>query len=116
MTKKSYAISDPMHGMMHFVETEQEAKDKFFELLFNFALPYFGEHPYVEITTNEDGTDTWKNVDGNEITNVMPEGTMEERFAQLRSQVTLMRAVDNHDVTKARPHTGEFGKKFVTPA
>lgn len=112
MSKKIYAVSDPMHGIMHFVATEQEAKDKFFELMINFAMPYFGSHPYVEITTNDDGTDTWRNIEGDEIANVLPEGDIQSRFEQVKSHLRVMTVKDEHPADQPRPHTGEFAEKL----
>jgi hypothetical protein len=104
MANKKYAVSDPRHGVVHFCETEQIAKERFFQLLFDFAMPYFGAHPYVEITTNDDGSETWRNIEGDEIENVLPRGAIEERFADLRNHVRVMSVKDNHPKDQPRPH------------
>ena len=66
MTKK-YAVLNPADGTYQKFDTLEDAVSAGVEIAFNFYLLHTHNQPFVNITTNEDGSETWHSLGGNEI-------------------------------------------------
>jgi hypothetical protein len=62
-----YAILNPLTGVYSFVSTEQERTEKIAQQAWDFYLVHVQSAPYSVVETNEDGSKTWRNPQGDEI-------------------------------------------------
>lgn len=79
--KKEFAVFDPTTGLYTHVPTESEAIDLFTSRALAFALGYFSNVPYMNVTTNDDGTEQWATPDGT---------SMSQPFVKLRERVVAI--------------------------
>ena len=64
-----YAIFDPLTGEYTRFNTPEERKSALAEKLINFYLHYASGQLYSVIEIHEDGSETWRNPQGDEIEN-----------------------------------------------
>lgn len=62
-----YAVFNPITGETNIVTTKEEAMQLFWTRMLQFTLPHFHNTPYTIITENEDGSETWQNINGQEV-------------------------------------------------
>ena len=66
MTKK-YAVLNPKDGTYQRFDTIEDAISSAVDKAFTFYLEHTNNQPFADITVNEDGTETWHSLDGNEM-------------------------------------------------
>jgi hypothetical protein len=64
---KQYAVLNPADGTYQKFNTVQDAINAAVDRAFVFYLEHTHNQPFADITVNDDGSETWHSLDGNEI-------------------------------------------------
>ncbi len=62
-----YGVFNPLNGETTLLDSKEEAMQLFWIRMIQLTLPHFHNTPYMTIIKNEDGSETWKNINDQEI-------------------------------------------------
>lgn len=77
-----YGVFNPLNGETTLLNSKDEAMQLFWTRMLQFALPHFHNTPYVTIIQNEDGSETWQNINGQEMDKPLTEEEMMNFYLQ----------------------------------
>lgn len=64
---KKYAVLNPTDGSYQKFDTVEAAVKQAVDTAFAFYLAQTHNQPFADITMNDDGSETWHSLDGNEM-------------------------------------------------
>ena len=64
---KQYAIFNPASGEYTKATTEEERNNLLLQFIWDFFLVHTHNNPYRVVISNEDGSETWREPEGDEI-------------------------------------------------
>jgi hypothetical protein len=66
---KKYAVLNPQTGTYQYFDTREAAINGAVDTAFNVYLAHTHNQPFANITVNEDGSETWHALNGEEMLN-----------------------------------------------
>lgn len=67
------ALLNPMTGQYEFFDDKTSAATRFSHLLKEFYLLHTNQQPFSFMQINDDGSKTWKTINGTDITSIINE-------------------------------------------
>lgn len=84
-----YSVINPTNGENVLYDTKEEALAAFWDLVMYMVNMHFHNTPYVLVDIDDNGVETWRNVDGEEVIRPLTPEEMEEKINLLRAQRRL---------------------------
>lgn len=82
-----YAVYNAMTGESKLVDTKEEATKAFWENVINFALNQFHNNMYTIVEIDDNGYETWKTENGQEIPAPYSDEQVNALFAPILEQI-----------------------------